>query len=190
MRILTQTGGLLGTAAPRALVVVLLGLGSLGSVPAAAQAQGGQIACVVTENGAPARGSIEVEKDGKKTASGSCRRPLAVAAGTYRVTVHLDGALDNPMQSRTTTVVEGKVSTEAFDFQTGTLEVRIEAKGQTGTGIVAVEKDGRRIGTLGAGVAARLSAGAYRVVIRLGGREQRHDIELRPGQRRLLRAQF
>ena len=190
MRILIQTGGLLGAAAPGAVFAVLLSVAMLGGLATVAHAQGGQIACVVTENGAPARGSMVVEKDGNKIASGSCRRPVAVAPGTYRVTVHLDGALDNPTQSRSTSVAEGKVATEAFDFETGTLEVRIEAKGQPGTGIVAVEKDGRRIGTLGAGVAARLSAGAYRVVIRLGGREQRHDIELRPGQRRLLRAQF
>ena len=190
MRILTQTGELLRAAAPGAVAALILGTSLLGGLPSVARAEGGQIACVVTENGVPGRGSAVVEKDGKKIASGSCRRPLAVSAGTYRVTVHLDGALDNPSQSRTTSVAEGKVSTEAFDFETGTLEVRIEAKGKQGTGMVAVEKDGRRIGTLGSGVAARLSAGAYRVVIRLGGQEQRHEIDLRPGQRRLLRAQF
>ena len=190
MRIPTQTGGPVGAAAAWTVGSALVSLSLLASLPSEASAQSGEIACVVTENGAPARGSIVVEKDGKKVASGSCRRALAVPAGTYRVTVHLDGALDNPTQSRNTSVTAGKVSTEAFDFETGTLEVRIEAKGQPGTGIVAVEKDGRRIGTLGSGVAARLSAGAYRVVIRLGGEEQRHDIELRPGQRRVIRAQF
>ena len=70
------------------------------------------------------------------------------------------------------------------------LEVRIEAKSQQGTGLVAVEKDGKRIGTLGSGVAARLSAGAYEVIVRIGGKEQRHDVDLRPGHRRGVRAQF
>ena len=40
------------------------------------------------------------------------------------------------------------------------------------------------------GVAARLSAGEYVVVVRLGGAEQRHAVDLRPGQRRIIRAQF
>ena len=89
-----------------------------------------------------------------------------------------------------TTVAEGKTSTVSVDFKTAVLEVRIEAKGQGGTGMVTVKKEGRRIGTLGSGVAARLSAGSYEIIVRLGGREQRHQVELRPGQRRLVRAQF
>ena len=37
---------------------------------------------------------------------------------------------------------------------------------------------------------ARLSAGSYEVVVRLGGQERRYSVDLRPGQRRVVRAQF
>ena len=73
---------------------------------------------------------------------------------------------------------------------TGVLEVRIEAKGQSGTGIVTVNRGAKRIGTVGSGVGARLSAGSYEVVVRLGGQERRYSVDLRPGQRRVVRAQF
>jgi len=102
----------------------------------------------------------------------------------------LDGTLDNPSKSVNVEVVAGKTAPVAVDFQTGVLEVRIEAKGQSGTGIVTVNRDGKRIGTLGSGVGGRLSAGEYEVVVRLGGQERRYSVDLRPGQRRLVRAQF
>ncbi|MGB5682957.1 MAG: hypothetical protein WBM47_13990, partial [Polyangiales bacterium] len=107
-----------------------------------------------------------------------------------KVIVHLDGALDNPAQTVEVVAVAGKTTPVTVDFETAMLEVRIEAREQRGTGLVAVEKNGKRIGTLGSGVAARLSAGAYVVVVRLGGEEQRHAVDLRPGQRRIIRAQF
>ena len=84
----------------------------------------------------------------------------------------------------------GKATPVAVDFKTAVLEVQVKARGQRGTSLVAVERDGRRIGTLGVEVPARLSAGEYEVVVRMGGQEQRHKVELRPGQRRLVRAQF
>lgn len=155
-----------------------------------ANAQEGRIQCTITENGAPSRGTVAVEQDGRKVASGSCGRALPVPPGKCKVTVILDGALDNPARTVDVDVVAGKTAPVAVNFETATLEVRIETKGQRGTGLVAVEKGGKRIGTLGSGVAARLSAGAYVVVVRLGGQEQRHTVELRPGQRRLVRAQF
>lgn len=190
MRILTQTGELVREAAPRAraaaAVVALLAWGASSSADAAE----GQIACALTENGGPARGSLVVAQGGRRIASGSCAKPLSVEAGRYQVTIHLDGALDNPKQTRDATVTDGQTATVAVDFKTGTLEVRIEAQEQRGTGLVVVEKDGRRLGTLGSGVAARLSSGAYQVIVRLGGKEQRHAVDLRPGQRRVVRAQF
>jgi hypothetical protein len=102
----------------------------------------------------------------------------------------LDGTLDNPSKSVVVEVVPGKTTPVAVDFQIGVLEVRIETKGQRGTGIVTVNRGSQRIGTLGSGVAARLSAGNYEVVVRLGGQERRYTVDLRPGQRRLVRAQF
>lgn len=154
------------------------------------EAQQGQIQCVISENGSAARGSFVVEQSGKQVASGSCARPVSVPTGTSRVTVRLEGALDNPAQSVEVTVTSGKTTQARVDFKTATLEVRIETKSQQGTGIVAVEKDGRRIGTIPHGVPARLSAGSYEVVVRLDGKEHRSKVDLRPGQRRLVRAQF
>jgi hypothetical protein len=177
-----------GTLAARA-ASVLVAMSLLG-VSAVARAQQGQIRCAITENGSPASGSFAVEQGGRQVASGSCGRALSVPVGACSVTVRLNGALDNPAQTVNATVADGKTSTVAVDFKTAVLEVRIDAKGQRGTGMVTVEKNGRRIGTLGSGVAARLSAGSYEVIVRLGAQEQRHQVELRPGQRRLVRAQF
>ncbi len=156
----------------------------------AAQAQDGKIQCNVTENGTPSRGTVSVEQAGRQVASGSCGRALSVPAGKCSVTIHLEGALDNPAQTVQVRVDAGKTAPVSVDFQTAVLEVRIETTDRKATGLVAVEKRGKRIGTLGSGVAARLSAGTYVVVVRLGGKEQRYEVDLRPGQRRLVRAQF
>jgi hypothetical protein len=102
----------------------------------------------------------------------------------------LDGTLDNPAKSLSVEVSAAKATPVSVDFQTGVLEVRIETKGQRGTGMVTVNRGSTRIGTLGSGVAAHLSAGTYEVVVRLGGEERRYSVDLRPGQRRLVRAQF
>jgi len=154
------------------------------------QAQSGEIRCSVTENSAPARGTVSVTQDGKDVAAGSCGTTLPVPAGKCKVTVRLDGALDNPSQVVNVEVSRGQTAPVTVDFKTGVLEVRIESKAQSGTGLVTVNRGTERIGTLGSGVAARLSAGPYQVVVRLGGQERRYDVDLRPGQRRLVRAQF
>jgi hypothetical protein len=156
----------------------------------AAEAQSGEIRCSVTENGAPARGTIVVEQNGREVGGGSCGAAFSVPAGKCKVTVRLDGTLDNPSKSVGVEVAPAKTTPVSVDFQTGVLEVRIEAKGQRGTGIVTVSRGGQRIGTLGSGVAAHLSTGSYEVTVRLGGEERRYSIDLRPGQRRLVRAQF
>jgi hypothetical protein len=168
-------------------LVLALGAWAIGP---SAEAQQGQIQCIVSENGTPARGSFVVEQGGRQVASGSCGKPLSAPPGPAKVTVRLEGALDNPARSVEVTVTEGKTTPARVDFETAVLEVRIETKEKRGTGIVAVEKSGRRIGTMASGVPARLSAGSYVVVVRLGGAEQRTEIDLRPGQRRLVRAQF
>lgn len=155
-----------------------------------AKAQSGAILCSVTENGAPARGTVSVTQDGKELGAGSCGTGLPVPAGKCKVTVRLDGALDNPSKVVDAEVKPGQTASVTVDFQTGVLEVRIESKVQSGTGLVTVNRGTQRIGTLGSGVTARLSAGKYQVVVRLGGQERRYEVDLRPGQRRLVRAQF
>lgn len=190
MKILTQTGDAFRGRGPRLLTLALLlwALPPWGST--VAHAQDGQIRCTVTENGAPARGTVEIELDGRRVASGSCGRALSVPAGACKVTVRLEGALDNPARTVNVEVVPERTSPVTVDFETAMLEVRIDAKGSRGTGLVAVEKGGRRIGTMGSGVPARLSAGTYDVVVRLGGEEKRYPVDLKPGQRRLVRAEF
>ena len=190
MRILIQTGKLFRqrsriASVPRLAVAALLFFGA-----GTAEAQTGKIACSVTENGSPARGTIVVEQNGREVGGGSCGAALSVPAGKYKVTVRLDGTLDNPAKSLSVEVSAAKATPVSVDFQTGVLEVRIETKGQRGTGMVTVNRGSTRIGTLGSGVAAHLSAGTYEVVVRLGGEERRYSVDLRPGQRRLVRAQF
>lgn len=155
-----------------------------------AEAQTGEVRCTVTENGAAAKGSVVVEQDGRRVGSSSCGAALSVPAGPATATVRLDGALDNPSQTKSIQVVAGKTTPVAVDFATGALEVRIEAKSGRGTGLVTVNRGSKRIGTLGSGVAARLSAGTYEVVVRLGGQERRYSVDLRAGQHRTVRAQF
>lgn len=159
-------------------------------VASSASAQTGQIFCSVTENGSPARGNVVVEQNGRQVAAGSCNGTLSVPAGKHQVTVRIDGVLDNPAKTRGVEVAAGKTVPVSVDFKTGVLEVRIESQDQRGTGIVTVTQLGKRIGTLGSGVATHLSAGRYEVLVRLGGKERRYSVDLKPGQRRLVRAQL
>lgn len=177
---------LLGTGAFWAALVAALCLAG----PEAAAAEPGQIRCSITENGTPSRGTIVVAQNGREVAGGSCGAAVSVPAGKFKVTVRLDGVLDNPSKTLDVEVQAAKSTPVAVDFQTGVLEVRIEAKGERGIAMVVVNRGSKRIGTLGSGVAARLSAGSYEVVVRLGGQERRYPVDLRPGQRRILRAQF
>ena len=190
MRILIQTGGPRGSGSVGAIVPALVAAVALFCGAGGAAAQTGKIRCSVTENGTSAHGTIVVEQKGREVGAGSCGAVLSVPAGKCKVTVRLDGTLDNPSKTTEVEVVAGKTAPVTIDFQTGVLEVRIEAKGQRGTGMVTVNRGSDRIGTLGSGVAARLSAGSYEVVVRLGGQERRYTVDLRPGQRRLVRAQF
>ncbi|MEM7139217.1 MAG: hypothetical protein AAF500_21780 [Myxococcota bacterium] len=178
-----------GPQALRALVVVSV-IGSVASSAAPGRAQTGSVQCVITANSAPARGTIVVSQPQQKEVGGTCGVPLRVAPGKWKATVRLDGTLDNPSKQVPVEVNPGKTTQVAVDFRTGTLEVRIVVKGGRGTGLVTVNQGSKRIGTLGAGVPVLLSAGEYEVVVRYDGREQRHKIDLRAGQRRLLRTQF
>jgi len=190
MSIPIQIGDAISSRSSRVWMPSLLLALALPGPARAAEGQSAQIRCMVTENGAPARGTFGIEQNGRTAGGGSCGAPISVPAGKYKVTVRLDGALDNPAKTIEVEAETGKVTPVSVDFQTGVLEVRIEARKQGGTGIVVVNQGNKRIGTLGSGVAARLSAGSYEIVVRLGGEERRFTVDLRPGQRRLLRAQF
>lgn len=187
---LIQTGGAPRARALPTSIPFLLITASLFFAAGGAKAQSGEIRCSVTENGAPARGTVSVTQNGKEVGAGSCGSTVPVPAGSCNVTVRLDGTLDNPSQVVNVEVRPGQTAPVGVDFKTGVLEVRIESKAQSGTGLVTVNRGTERIGTLGSGVAARLSAGKYQVVVRLGGQERRYEVDLHPGQRRLVRAQF
>lgn len=168
----------------------LLAVGITLCAPASSGAQGGQVQCIVTANGAPATGTIAIAGPGAKETAGTCGAPIQMEAGRWKATVRLDGALDNPLKQVDVNVTAGKATRVSVDFEIGTLEVQIRAKGASGTGMVTVKRGSQRVGTLGAGVAAQLSAGKYEVTVQYDGREKRYAVTLQPGQRRVLRAQF
>jgi len=190
VRILIQTGGPFRAPATRGTtrwwVIALASLWVANS----ASAQTSQIRCSVTENGSPASGTFVVEQNGREVAAGSCSGTHSVPAGKYQVTVRVDGVLDNPAKTQRIEVPAGKTVPVTVDFKTGVLEVRIESQEQRGTAIVTVNQLGKRIGTLVSGVGTHLSAGRYEVVVRLGGKERRYSVDLKPGQRRLVRAEL
>ncbi|NET49494.1 MAG: hypothetical protein F6K09_12395, partial [Merismopedia sp. SIO2A8] len=101
-----------------AWAAAVLTLAGLWIAPPAASAQEGQIECTVTENGTPGRGTVSVEQNGKRVASGACGRPMTVPAGKHKVTVTLEGALDNPRRVVEASVEPGKTARVAVDFGT------------------------------------------------------------------------
>ena len=77
------------------------------------------------------------------------------------------------------------------DFATGLLEMRIRSQGHDAAGMAVIRRTTRQIGTLGSGVAAHLSVGAYKVVARYRTQERRFDdVQIQRGQRTLLDASF
>jgi hypothetical protein len=154
-------------------------------------AQQGRIVCRITENGGAATGTAIVRQNGREVATGSCSTPIAVPAGAYDVTLRLDGALDRPEQTRRVTVAGGQAANATADFSTAILEVRITANGRRAAGMAIITRNGQRIGTLGSGVPAHISAGTYDVVVRYRTTERRFDaVSLARGQRRALSADF
>jgi hypothetical protein len=190
VRILVQTGALSGLAGAQGQTAWWLAVLALSLGAGDARAQTGQIRCTVTQNGSPARGTVVVEDDGREVAAGSCGGTISVPPGKYEVTVRVDGVLDNPAKTVRVEVKEGKTAPVAANFETGVIEVRIETQEQRGTGMVTVNRLGKRIGTLSLGVEKHLSAGRYEIVVRLGGKERRYSVDLKAGQSRLVRAQF
>lgn len=161
------------------------------SAPGMAQAGSGKVECKVLENGEAASGTISVRKDGNEVAQGGCNQPLSVPAGSYSAVISLDGALDGPEQTQTVTVKAGAVARVTADFPTGILQVFIESAGKQAAGMAVIRRGGSQIGTLGSGVAAHLSAGAYEIVARY--RTEKKDFDtavLERGKRLVLNASF
>jgi hypothetical protein len=159
--------------------------------PAAAQRDQGQVTCQVLDNGSPASGTMSVQAGGREVAEGSCGVPLRLPQGRYRVDVQLDGALDNPTKSQAVRVLAGKAAHVEAGFATGTLRVVVNAAGRRAAAMALIYRDGRRIGTLGSGVTAHLSAGRYAVVVRHRTDERRFDdVHVAQGRTRTLDVSF
>lgn len=157
----------------------------------AAQRGQGRVTCRVQENGDAASGTMSVRSGGREVASGSCGSPLAVDPGSYQVVVRLDGALDQPEQTRSARVRAGATETVTVDFPTGTLTVKVEAGGRRAAAMATIYQGGKRIGTLGSGVAGHLSAGTYDVVVRYRTAEKRFEnVTVSRGRDRTLQANF
>ena len=151
----------------------------------------GRVSCDILENGQTASGVVSLQRDGHEVASGACGREFSVAAGSYTAALRLDGALDGPEQRQTLSVEAGALSKLNADFATGTLEVRIASLGKRAAGMAIIKRDGQQLGTLGSGVAAHLSAGTYRVVVRYRAQEKDlGDVHVEGGKRVTLDAAF
>jgi hypothetical protein len=176
-----------------AFVALCLVLGAGAIVPArsAGQPRTG-VTCRIQENGGAASGTVSLRQGGREIGAGACNGDvISVPAGTYDALLRLDGALDRPEQTRPVTVRAGQASSLEADFATAILEVRIMAGGRRAAGSAVLFRNGARVGQIGSGVAAHVSAGTYDVVAQYRTNEQRFDgIALVPGQRRSLSAEF
>lgn len=174
------------------LIIALLALPLCWAATAPTQAaEAGVVRCAITENGAPATGTITLTQGDKRIASGACRTGLKAAPGKYTAVTRLDRALDHPTRSEPIVVAADRPVEIKANFKTATLQLQIQTKGRGGAAIVTVLRDGKKIGTLGVGVTAPISEGDYQVIVQYGGQEQRFDkVQLRAGQHRILRARF
>jgi hypothetical protein len=151
----------------------------------------GRVSCTISENGQPASGVVSIQRDGQEISHGSCGKELNVAPGTYTAALRLDGALDGPEQTQAVVVEAGALSKLKTDFVTGTLEIRIASLGKRAAGIAIIKRGGQQLGTLGSGVAAHVSAGTYRVIVRYRAQEKDlGDVTIAGGQHATLDAAF
>ena len=174
-----------------AALAVVLGAGAI--VPARSEGQPRTgVTCQIKENGAAASGTISLRQQGREIGAGACNgQVVAVPAGSYEAILRLDGALDRPEQTRSVTVRAGDAAAIEGDFATAILEVRISAQGRRAAGMAVLYRNGVRVGQIGSGVSAHVSAGTYDVVAQYRTNEQRFDgVALVPGQRRSLSAEF
>src|SRR5690606_10182932 len=138
----------------------------------------------------PAIASVEVRQAGQVVASGSTASPIQLPAGTYDVTLTLDGALDRPTRSVRVEVPEGGMATARASFSTAILEVRFTQARPGVPALPTIRQGERVIGTLGSGVTARVSAGTYQIDARYRTEQRSYTVTLAPGQRRALSAAF
>jgi hypothetical protein len=161
------------------------------AAPAALAEPNGKVLCEITENGLAASGVISIQANGKEVATGSCGRELSVPPGDYTAALRLDGALDGPEQRQPLHVTPGELLHPHADFQTGTVEVRIASQGRRAAGMAIIKRKGQQLGTLGSGVAAHLTSGVYRILVRYRAQEKDlGDVTLAPGQQVVLDAAF
>jgi hypothetical protein len=178
--------------APLTLALALvLGAGAIAPAPSAGQPRTG-VTCQIKENGQAASGTVSLRQNGREIGAGACNGDVvSVPAGSYDAVLRLDGALDRPEQTRQVTVRAGGASAIEADFATAILEVRIMAQGRRAAGMAVLYRNGTRVGQIGSGVSAHVSAGTYDVVAQYRNNEQRFDgVALVPGQRRSLSAEF
>jgi hypothetical protein len=169
-------------------IVGLFGVTASGSVAADGN---GRVSCDILENGQPASGVVSLQRDGHEVASGTCGKEFSVAAGSYTAALRLDGALDGPEHRQPLNIEAGAVAKLNTDFATGTLEVRIASLGKRAAGMAIIKRGGQQLGTLGSGVAAHLSAGTYRVIVRYRTQEKDlGDVHVEGGKRVTLDAAF
>jgi len=164
---------------------------AVGAAPLAA-AGGGSVKCEITENGDSAFGELVLLDGDNEVARGECgQKAISAPAGTYTAVLSLDGALDGPEQRKELTVKAGATQQTKADFATGTLTVQIKREGRRAAGMAIVRRGGEQVGTLGSGVAARLSAGTYEVVVRYRAQTREFkDVVVEAGQARSLDATF
>ncbi len=159
-------------------------------VPAPAPAAQGLVACAVTENGAGAPAFVEVRRHGRVVASGTCGARIEVPAGDYDATITLTSIMDRPQRTVPLRVPERGVGTATVDFPVSIVEVRFTHAGQPAFGQAILVVDGREVGSVGNAVPARVSAGRVTVVARWRTETRTYDLDLRPGQRRMITAAF
>jgi hypothetical protein len=163
---------------------------SLALAPAAADGSG-RVSCSITENGQPASGVVSLQRNDQEISSASCGKEFGVAPGTYTAALRLDGAFDGPERKQTIVVEAGAASKLTANFETGTLEIRIANLGKRAAGMAIIKRAGQQLGTLGSGVAAHLSVGTYRVIVRYRSQEKDlGDVNIAPGQHVTLDAAF
>jgi hypothetical protein len=152
---------------------------------------GGRVSCEITENGDTGSGVVSIQRDGKELATGPCGHEFSVPEGDYIALLRLDGALDGPEQKQALSIRAGALSKLKADFSTGVLEVRVASQGKRAAGLAIIKRNGQQLGTLGSGVAAHLSAGTYRILVRYRMREKDlGDVTLAAGQQVALDATF
>jgi len=160
-------------------------IGSMGVVLAAsgqskgeAQAQviqTGTLSCTVRLNDEPAKGTMAVLRGTQVVETFKCDgRSIQITAGTYRYVIRIDGLL-NPLKSRdhSLNVPPGGSMTVEQEVPAGSLRVDGRVDGQPVRGMVAVVREGRRVGSVATGTPSHLTRGTYEIVVNYRGQERR-----------------